>query len=421
MDEPRPAQRIFYGWWVVVASFVMLAVGSGMVFYMVGVFITALDDQRNIGVGASSTAVAVLFLVSGLAGFGVGSIIARADPRPVIALGAVIVAVSLLLLGRVTEAWQLYPVFALMGLGFAGCSLVPGTTLVTRWFERKRSIALSVASTGLSAGGILLTPLVAALIVDRGLDWATPWMALAVVIGIIPITALLFRPWPAAMNLSPDGDVVIADHGSGGHVTRGWVFADARATRFYRFVLIAYVFVMLSQVGGIQHLFNLIDDRAGTSAAKASIPIVAASSVVGRLLGGWIVTRFDTKTFTAMLIFVQVVALALFAVADGRTALLATTALFGVSVGNLLMLQPLILAETFGVVDYGRIYGFAQLVMTIGVAAGPMLVGLMYESSGGYLPAFLMVSGAAAIGGVLLVAAGSQTAVGNPPPVPAQA
>ena len=99
----------------------------------------------------------------------------------------------------------------------------------------------------------------------------------------------------------------------------------------------------------------------------ASVTIVAAASVTGRLLGGVLVTKLSSKAFTAVLMLVQGAALASFAFASTAPSIIVTCIVFGLSVGNLLMLQPLLMAEAFGVREYSRIYSMASLIMTIGV------------------------------------------------------
>ena len=195
MSEVRTG-GVFRGWWVVTGVFVMLLVTAGIGFYGLAVYLRALTVEQGFSVGAVSGATAVFFLVSGLTGIPVAAHMSRHDPRPMIAAGAVAGGISLALLGRVDAVWQVYLVYALFGAGFAASSLVPGTTLVTRWFTRRRSVALSVASTGLSAGGVVLTPLVADLIGRHGLSTVAPWLGLAMVLGVVPVTALLLRPSP---------------------------------------------------------------------------------------------------------------------------------------------------------------------------------------------------------------------------------
>ena len=88
----------------------------------------------------------------------------------------------------------------------------------------------------------------------------------------------------------------------------------------------------------------------------------------------------------------QTVGLAWMSVADGASALLCASAVFGFTVGNLLMLQPLLLAEAFGVRDYGRIYSLSMLLTTLGVAGGPVVLGLLHDLTAGYLLSFLMAA-----------------------------
>src|SRR5262249_17395346 len=80
----------------------------------------------------------------------------------------------------------------------------------------------------------------------------------------------------------------------------------------------------------------------------------------------------------------QAAGLAWLALAHGRLAILASVALFGLTMGNSLMMHPLLLVERFGTRDYGRIYAVSQLMTVAGVAACPAVVGLLYEASGGY-------------------------------------
>ena len=112
---------------------------------------------------------------------------------------------------RSTERWQLYAVYAVFALGFSGAGLIPVTTVVTRWYHARRSVALSVASTGLSAGGIVLTPAAKWLIDDRGLAAATPILGVVWLVGILPFALWFVRPDPAALGWRPTAQRVTAD------------------------------------------------------------------------------------------------------------------------------------------------------------------------------------------------------------------
>ena len=396
--------RVFRGWWVVTGVFVMLTVTAGVGFYGLPVYLRALTQEQGFSVGAVSGATAVFFLVSGLVGVPVAGWMSRHDPRPLIAAGAVAGALALVALGRVTQVWQVYVTYAVFGAGFAASSLVPGTTLVTRWFSRRRSVALSVASTGLSAGGVFLTPVVAGLISRDSLAEVAPLLGLGLVVGVVPLTAWLLRPSPEQLGLLPDGDP--APPAGTPPAFPGELAATALRSRYFACVTAGHLLAMLAQVGGIAHLYNLVAERRGPELATTALQLLAVSSLVGRLLGGAVAAKVSMRGLALVLMVGQGAALGLLAVLDGRGALLVTSVAFGLTVGNLLMLHPLLLAERFGVRDYGRIYSRSQLVATLGVAVGPLFIGTLHDVVDGYGIAFAVAGGASVVAAAVLAASG---------------
>ena len=88
----------------------------------------------------------------------------------IVVVGGIVGGLSLAVLGQVEQQWQLFVVYSVFAAGWAAAGLVPVTTVVTRWFHTRRSVALSVASTGLSVGGIVLTPLAKRLLDEKGAE-----------------------------------------------------------------------------------------------------------------------------------------------------------------------------------------------------------------------------------------------------------
>ena len=281
---------------------------------------------------------------------------------------------------------------------------MPGTTLVTRWFRRRRSLALSVASTGLSAGGVVLTPTVAAVVEDRTLADVAGWLGLAVVVGVVPVTAWLLLPSPESVGLRPDGDPTPPVGSPAAFV--GEPAATALRSRYYACVTVAHLLAMLAQVGGIAHLYNLVAERRDAGLAATALSLLAVSSLVGRLLGGVVAERMSMRGLAIALMVGQMVALCALAVLDGVAPILLVTVGFGLTVGNLLMLHPLLLAERFGVRDYGRIYSRSQLVATLGVAGGPLFIGALHDVVDGYGIAFAVAGGASLVAAGVLALSG---------------
>lgn len=403
---PGVKPPIFYGWRVVAAVFIFMTFSSGLGFYNLSVILAALIHERGFSVSLASGATATFFIVSGFAGLGVAKLIDRFDPRYTIIGGAALASLSILALGHVSEGWQVYVVHAIFGIGFATCNMVPGATLVARWFERRRAQTLSIASTGLSVGGILLTPLSVKLIGDMGLTDASPWIAALYFLGCAPI-ALMIRADPFHMGLGPDGDPVHIRSGGMQTPRPGTPYADAIRSRFYRFTAAAYLLIMLSQVGGFAHLFNLVATHSGTEAAAAAIIILASTSAVGRLLGGWIAGRISLRKFTLIMMAGQMLALIILSLAETKLALYAGAVTLGLTIGNLLMLQPLLYAQAFGVRDYPRIYSLGHMISTFGLAAGPLSMGLVHDWYAGYSGAYAFAAVISLLSAILFISAGT--------------
>ncbi len=395
--------RLDRGTQLVAGVFVVLAVSSGFGFYNLAVYMNALSEQRPFDVADVSGAVGLLFLASGLAGLGIGRLMSVCDVRWVMVGGAIVGGAALSLFGHAREVWQIWLLYAVFGIGNAAVSLIPATTVVTRWFPgANRSVALSIASTGLSMGGVLLTPL-CAFVIDRvGIEAAMPWFGVAFVGMIVPIALATIRDWP------PGSGPTARDHVIPDEVA----VRRALRSRFFIGAALAYVLMMGAQVGVISHSFNHADQVAGQSVASLAVALLALCSIVGRLLGGLVVRRFPIRAFTLLNVAGQCVGIAIVGSAQTGTVLLAGAACFGVTVGNLLMLQPLLMAAAFGVRDYPRIYSVANLWMTVGIAGGPLAMGLLYEQSS-YETAFRVASAASVVALIVFFVAGALPAYGR--------
>jgi predicted MFS family arabinose efflux permease len=128
--------------------------------------------------------------------------------------------------------------------------------------------------------------------------------------------------------------------------------------------------------------------------------------VCGRLAGGWILLKIPARAFTFALFAQQAAALAVLAFAADKGTFLLGVVLFGLAMGNILMMQPLLLAEAFGTQSFGRIYATSNLISVPGVAAGPALLGLAFAATGSYAVPYLAAAAASLLGIAILLAAG---------------
>jgi len=412
---------IYYGWKIVAAILVLLTFSSGLSFYNHAIYLNVLAARPVFTVQSVSVAVSIFFFSGGISGLGVARWVQDFDPRWCICTGAILSFIALTVLAYVNSVWQLYLVYAVFGMGFSASSLIPATTLVTRWFRKRRAMALSIASTGLSLGGVILTPLSVLMVESLTFETAAPLMGVLYLIGVIPVALIWLRPDPTAMGLSIDGEragPIIQISGAAENLGSsddkkvdvsldGLTFKQARSGRFFWGVASGYIFLMMAQVGGIAHQFGLAREQLTESQTAIAIAILPVASIVGRLIGGWIVDQMSIRAFAIFMMVLQGLSLSLLATGVNAVTLCLGLGLFGVTVGNLLMLQPLLIAEAFGVRDYARIFSVANLLSSWGTAAGPAVLGFVYAMNQNlYSLPYTVAAMAAALGLLLFLAGG---------------
>lgn len=393
----------FPGWWVVAGCFMVLFVSSALGFYGMSVYLNAFSKQFGWEISGLSIATTFFFLIGGLWNVMVARLIDRFDVRWVMYGGAALGSVTLWLLGQVTQRWQLFAVYAVFAIAWSSSGLTAATTVVTRWFHAKRSMAIAAASSGLSVGGIILTPIVKSLIDSRQLSGSGLWMAIIWFVGISVPTFLVIRPDPHALGWMPDGEPKPDNHVVD---LPGVALADAIRTKFFWVVTVGYVLVMGAQVGAIQQIVKLVEERTTPGTAALATSVLSGASVVFRLVGGRIIPKFPLAKFMVFVATIQGTAIVIIGQMDSTVPLMLSIGLFGAMVGNVLMMQSLLIAQRFGVRDYAKISARSGLISLSGTAIGPILIGTIRDASGNYAVPYLVAGVISLLGAALFTLSG---------------
>ena len=380
--------KIFYGWWIVVASGVGLAVHFGPIIVPTfGVFLKPLSQEFGWNRTQVSLAFSLATLGITVAVPFIGRLVDRFGARRVILPAVLLFGLSVLSLSFLSaHLWHFYALYLLIGVVGSGTTPVPYAKVISRWFDRKRGLALGLAVALSTLGGTFMPSVVQALIAAMG--WRHTYLLLGLMaMGIaIPVVGLLLKETPQMMGWEPDGEAV-------GQVEvsqlrdpeEGLSFQEARRTGTFWLMICAFFLMSVSFHGYIIHLVPLLTDR-GLSAQSAALTasLAGGAALIGKIGIGYLLDRFFAPAVAVW--FFCGFALGIFLLWSGAVggAVFVSVVLVGLGLGTELDVMPYVVSRYFGLRAFGEIYSYTFAIFTLGAVVGPPLMGAGFDATGSY-------------------------------------
>lgn len=408
--------RLFYGWYIAIGCAALMMVAGGVGYYGLAVFLEPLQEEHGWSNSAVSGATSMFFLIGGVVGAVVGPYIDRFGPRWFQIIGVLMTGILAMLVGGITELWQLYALYALIAVGNGLASAISINAMMSRWWIRRRAKAMSISATGVSLGGVILTPLGAWMVERGGLSLAAPVLGGAVLVIALPVVLFVLTFDPRDMGLLPDGDASeeeaeakVAATGrvalSAASQQRVWTRGQVIRTLPFWAILVGFVLVLMAQTGFVIHQIAFLEERLGSrSAAAFALSTTALGSIVARLAVGTFADAIDKRWLTVAIFVTQGTSVLLVLAVDNSIATYFLILVFGFTIGNVYMMQSLITSEIFGMVSFGSVFGLIMLAGQAGSGLGPVFVGILEDATGSYTSAFIVTAGLTylAAGAILL-------------------
>jgi sugar phosphate permease len=307
--------------------------------------------------------------------------------------GILMAGTALVGLSYASTLWMFYLFYLFNALGYVCGGPLPNQVLISRWFKSARGKAMGFAYVGIGLGGALV-PLLA-----HGLIDAYGWHAALRIIGVLIVVISL--PFAFFVKEVPPGETVQKAASSAGSVSIGAVL---RNPLFY--LLAIGSMCSIAAVGGTsQHLklFLSLDRHVDQGKIATVLSLLLASSIVGRLVMGWLADRYPRK-YVMLLIYCLVAgAIPILFVAHWPGAIYVFALIFGIGIGGDYMIIPLMAADIFGVRVLGRVLGVILTADGVAEATAPMLVGWLRDTQGSYAMGFSTLIGLAALGAVAVL------------------
>lgn len=407
---------MFYGWYIVAASVLIAVLNGGIIVYGFTAFVNPIAATFGWGYAQISLAMSLRGVETGALNPLLGMAVDRWPSKRLVLIGVIIFGLGLFFLSQVTNLAMFYISFLIIALGSSLAAFMVPTTVVVRWFRKDLGKASGILAMGVGIGGVLI-PLLVKMIDAYG--WQSALIILAVGMWVVGMPlSFVFRNRPEEYGLLPDGKPQNDLKTSGSLRTYDFSTGVKEALKMRAFwcIGIATMFQMAAisavTIHIMPYLTSLGMERSSASMVAMLVPLL---SLATRIPFGLLADIFQKKYVMALSIGLVSVGTFLFWLIDGRSfgLVLLFAVTFGFGVGGFAPLRAPILREYFGTKNFGTIFGLTSLFLTVGLVASPPLAGWLFDTVGVYGPIWLILSGIAMMGVIVILTLPPASTVGG--------
>jgi MFS family permease len=383
--------RFFYGYIIVAAGFIIMAMTFG-INYSFGVFFKPILAEFGWSRASASTAYSLMAMMSGFLGIFAGRLADYFGPKIIGILAGLFLGAGYLLLSQTQNLWHFYLFHGVvLSAGIGGCwpGLMPA---VAKWFTAKRGLMTGIVASGIGFGTITHPPLAEWLISHYG--WRTAYfiIGLLTLVLIVGVSQFLKRD-PQQVGQLPYGmEKVNGDKTV--YKISGHAFKEAIRTIQFWLLCTVYICYGYCLHTTMVHIAPHVQDM-GFSAAHAAriLAVIGVTSIFARIIIGGASDRFGVKPSLIVGLLILVLSLLWVHIATTLPLLYLFGILFGIASGAVISLQALAAGELFGLRALGIILGTIAFLYTMGGAVGAIISGYIFDVVGSYGPAFWIAEG----------------------------
>ena len=415
------SKPIFYGWWIAITALVVNAILSAPSFGSAGLWIESLESEY----GWSRTQLSIAFslgqLEASIAAPLVGYLIDRFGGKRISMLGAFVAIFGFLCLSLTVpitdsrENWLdpgiFYISYIMIMTGSTLSGWIPMTVIINNWFNKNRSLAMSIGSIGFSVGTFLLVPLYAYLINPDLLGWRYTSILIAFMMpGVILLVAMIVKNNPEEVGLLPDGKVnnpdplltdeknVIRNIKTSSKDTDFTIKEALMEKSFWLIALGHGASAMLTSTMMVHIILAFNDQGLSLQVAATLWGVAMGIGGVSQLLGGILGDRYPKRHLICVFGIIQSLGVWMGSYVSTVGLGLIFAFVYGLGFGARAPITTAMRGEYFGRTSFGKIMGVSTLPMMTMSIVTPVVAGRFYDSQGNYSDAFLYIAIAGALG-----------------------
>jgi len=366
----------------IVSAFFFLITAS--TFASLGVALPFMIAEMSWSWSEAGIGFSLLALMVGLAGTLPAWTMRNLGIKATYGAGGALMAVGFVLLALTQGLYQYYVAVALLGVGYASCSTVPGIHVITNWLADKRSAAIGAYMT-IGGLGAVAGPLIVTGTVEGVGSWRAHWWAMCAAISLLSLIAVAFvtgKPETGAAAGSEGSEEKSSDRVFRTKIE--WQFRDVVRTPQYYVIVASLSMTLLCTLTmnnwAFTHMTTL---GVSTALAAGALSADGAVNALSRAVGGLIATRIDPKWLLVVALMGEAVGMVALSVADNPVAIALFAIGEGTGFGLCFFATTMLLVNYFGTADNPEILGTMNTITTVAMI-GPVLAGAVADTFGGF-------------------------------------
>lgn len=387
----------YYGWIIVAGSGSTMFVRNAAATLTIAVFVYPMSEDlgwsRTLIVGASSLAGILSVFISPLSGY----LIQKYGSKKTLFFSVSLLGISTLLISRTFNPITFYILFGIGRIIFSSPIQIGASTIVAKWFINNRGKATGILGLSHSLG-MGLFPLFAQLIIDLDGNnpdsWRMSWIFIGLMVWFISLPLVFFTMVDDPKQIDSKDKKYLELKNNLGNKDRNdssISLKNALKTRpFWMLSMVGFLTYFIHTGVNIHQAAYLIDKGINPIFAASALTIMALGTGVGSLVTGWATDKFSSKiVYFFGCIWLGLSALLFLLISNIFLAYLIGF-IFGMALGGLLVIPPVVLADIFGKDNIGSIRGYSEPFVSAGQAIGGISAGLIYDFTGSYTLSFPM-------------------------------
>lgn len=390
--------RFFYGWVIVIAGHLLITL-DGMVLYSFGIFLPYLNEAFGLSTAVGSSFFSLRCVCMAFSFVFAGRLIDTHDARYLTFFGGLVGAFGFLLSAYAENTWELYLTYSVMvGIGDGFLYILP-VTVISRWFVKKRALAIGIATAGVPVSGLVVNPLTTWLIESFGYERALVY--LSIIFTVILCSALLVKNRPEEMGLRPYGEN--SEDAAKDTGASDWSPKEAFSHSSFWLMYAAFFFGFNTFLIIIVNLFNFSVGSGISPLVAAGAPaFIGVGSIIGRIFFSGVVTNIlkDVRILFVCYFFQAASIILILSVVEVWSLYLFGF-MFGFFYSGWVPMFPTILGRFYGLTSLGSIFGIFGTGFSLAAISGPLISGFLFDMTQSYQNSLIVAMAASFVTALL--------------------